>query len=227
MVVGHIIRSLGFYQKSFISRNLRLWRHLVYWLWPKDIFKNTLRSEGLIEWVVHLVFYVIDFFAIPEIYECIMIAFKWNTRALYKVEVAEARKIFGDAIRYVFVKVDQKAHLGPRQGNFAYVSFNTINVYGNMSLKLLIHELVHVWQYQRFGSVYAYHAMKAQKSTEGYDYGGIESLFADMTKGKRFLDFNFEQQGDILADYYARCHCDETPVTIDETIYKYYAGQLV
>ncbi|HEY6477873.1 MAG TPA: hypothetical protein VI456_14955 [Polyangia bacterium] len=35
-----------------------------------------------------------------------------------------------------------------------------------------------------------------------YDYGGAAGLIAAARAGKQFKDFNTEQQGDILRDYY-------------------------
>jgi len=64
---------------------------------------------------------------------------------------------------------------------------------------LLIHEMTHIWQYTRGVSVVttAYHAIFST-----YDYGGAAGLVAAASAGKHFKDFNTEQQGDILRDYY-------------------------
>ena len=51
------------------------------------------------------------------------------------------------------------------------------------------------------GSVYIWQALRAQ-STEGYGYGGWEELVLDRENGKRFRDYNREQQGQIAQDYY-------------------------
>jgi hypothetical protein len=37
-----------------------------------------------------------------------------------------------------------------------------------------------------------------------YDYGGESALRQATAQGKRFVDFNTEQQADILKDYYRR-----------------------
>jgi hypothetical protein len=65
----------------------------------------------------------------------------------------------------------------------------------------LIHELTHAWQYQHGVGVmtklfWALHGAKA------YVYGGEEALVEATRQGKHFKDFNTEQQGDILRDYY-------------------------
>jgi len=63
----------------------------------------------------------------------------------------------------------------------------------------LIHEMTHFWQYTRGVSVVttAFHALFSS-----YDYGGAAGLIAAAKAGKQFKDFNTEQQGDILRDYY-------------------------
>lgn len=63
----------------------------------------------------------------------------------------------------------------------------------------LIHEMTHVWQYTRGVSVVTtvFHAIFST-----YNYGGAAGLITAAATGKQFKDFNTEQQGDILRDYY-------------------------
>jgi hypothetical protein len=75
----------------------------------------------------------------------------------------------------------------------------------------LIHELTHQWQYQQVGWRYLSEALSVQVrlGMGGYDYTGkhgrpLEALRAERDAGRRFLDFNREQQGDIARDYYVR-----------------------
>jgi len=65
---------------------------------------------------------------------------------------------------------------------------------------LLIHELMHVWQYERIGAMYIPLALRAQHTTVGYNYGGVSYLKHNGHKG--LWDFNLEQQADLVADYY-------------------------
>ncbi|HSO26533.1 MAG TPA: hypothetical protein VLS48_00570 [Anaerolineales bacterium] len=67
----------------------------------------------------------------------------------------------------------------------------------------LMHELTHVWQYQQTGVTYLFKAFSAQMRG-GYAYGGAEKLRAARAEGKDLWHFNFEQQGDIVRDYYHR-----------------------
>ena len=71
-----------------------------------------------------------------------------------------------------------------------------------MQNSTFIHELTHIWQFEKMGSVYIPRALRAQQSPLGYDYGGVSALKICREKGKSFLSFNFEQQGDIVSDYY-------------------------
>ena len=71
-----------------------------------------------------------------------------------------------------------------------------------MQNSILLHELTHIWQFQQMGAVYVPRAIKAQFSKMGYNYGGVSALKAYLGKGKSFLSFNLEQQGDIISDYY-------------------------
>jgi len=68
----------------------------------------------------------------------------------------------------------------------------------------LIHELTHAWQFQHTGLRYLTRALVLQvKQGKGiYGYGGADGLRKAVGAGKRWSDFNPEQQGDIARDYY-------------------------
>lgn len=134
-------------------------------------------------------------------YETLADWVKWNTRPLNEAERKLARSFFGENIRWELVRVDRLALLGSRQKRFAYVSLHTVNYWREISDSVLIHELVHVWQYEQLGAVYLVKAIRAQRSGEGYNYGGVEAL-----RGKAFLDFNLEQQAEIAMDYFRLKH---------------------
>lgn len=128
--------------------------------------------------------------------------FKPNTRALRDTELALARSVFGQQIAYERVRVDARAQLMCRRKGMAYVAFNVINAWGELSAPHFIHEMVHIWQYQRFGAVYIPRALYAQRTAMGYNYGGPLVLQNAADDGKSLLDFNYEQQADIVADYF-------------------------
>lgn len=71
-----------------------------------------------------------------------------------------------------------------------------------MTNSVLLHELVHVWQFQNMGIVYIPRALRAQYSSKGYNYGGLDALQMQIEQGKGLDSFNLEQQADIIADYF-------------------------
>jgi hypothetical protein len=67
--------------------------------------------------------------------------------------------------------------------------------------KLLVHELCHVWQTQNGVGA----TRKAFTAMFGsYTYGGAKALRKAWAAGKHFVDFGWEQQAEICADYWAR-----------------------
>jgi hypothetical protein len=70
----------------------------------------------------------------------------------------------------------------------------------------LVHELTHCWQFQHDGPRYLAEAIYAQirYGPAVYDYGGEAGLVQAALAGKRFSEFNREQQGDIARDFYVR-----------------------
>lgn len=155
-----------------------------------------------IYWWVEFSLLLLDCLGVSELYEGLFSLLKFNTRPLHNWEKQLARQLFGDHLNYDRIRVDEFAFIGPKQGAFCYVSFNIINSWGPISNSIFLHELTHVWQYQKLGIVYIPRALFAQASMEGYDYGGLESLQEAKSRGDGLLSFNLEQQADIVADYY-------------------------
>lgn len=69
-------------------------------------------------------------------------------------------------------------------------------------LHLMIHELTHVYQFERVGSVYMCQALRAQRSKEGYNFGGWPGLKEDAEEEKHYCDYNREQQASIAENFY-------------------------
>lgn len=153
-------------------------------------------------WWVDFVFLLLDLVGLANLYELIQEWCKPNTRGLQDWEKKLAQSVFGKSIQYHRIRIDEYALIGPRQYRICYVSANTINTWGGMENSLLIHELVHVWQYQHFGLAYIPRALRAQRSNAGYNYGGVAQLERYRMQGKTIFDFNFEQQADLVSDYY-------------------------
>lgn len=177
-------------------------KRLVYHFLNAFQFQYSYIYISITMWWSELLYLLLDLFAIPELYETFQEFFKYNTRKLSPLEIKMAKTIFGDSINYARVRIDEKAQIGCRHWHFLYVSFYTINAWGAFREDLLIHELAHVWQFQHFGGVYIPRAIKAMNSEEGYNYGGIQKLKAQLRLGKTIFDFNYEQQADIITDYF-------------------------
>ncbi len=112
------------------------------------------------------------------------------------------KNVFGNSINYSRVRIDEKAQIGCRHWHFLYVSFYTYKCLGKFDGALLIHELVHVWQFQHFGGYIFRGQSEPYIQKEGYDYGGVSELKRALKEGKAFFDFNYEQQADIVTDYF-------------------------
>jgi hypothetical protein len=170
----------------------RLFRLLTYLFHPFYHWKNggsMLRSFPIL---------LTDCFFILDIYETVCPFFKKNIRPLREREILKAQNIFGNNIDYRLVRIDERAKILTRSMGVIYVSGNTINSWGKMPDDVFIHELVHIWQYQKFGAGYISCALKAQGSPAGYNYAYTEGWYHKPS----ILNFNAEQQGDLVQDYY-------------------------
>jgi len=153
-----------------------------------------------------------DLVGTPEAFRILWHAVTHNSR-LSPSEIAYVTSVLGpNAIRYRDVRVAEGGILNlifRLNRERAFTTFHTINLPGEngagRSLEgLIVHELVHVLQHERLGSVYIGQCLRAQR-TEGYDYGGVEGLRTARDQGKRLRDFNREQQAQIAEDYYNYC----------------------
>lgn len=162
----------------------------------------------------------------PEWFQMIQHIANWKIRRLTPEEKALGQNIFSDTINFDLIKINSQSRWATKKFAIAYVSFNIINYKNKIRKETFIHELMHVWQYQNYGSIYIARAIKAQMSKEGYDYGGFENLYQGMLCGKRLLEFNFEQQADIIEDYYKLTQANDHASDMILSIYRYYALQL-
>lgn len=162
-------------------------------------------------WLYAFGCYLFDLFGGPEI-----VQFFWrlatDTRPLTQAEIEAAVAVLGPgAVRYQDVRLAQGGFLKRvfrlNQGR-AFATWHTINMpdAANIRLALLVHELTHTRQYERVGSVYIGQGLWVQRrfGRLAYDYGGPEGLNAAKAAGKRYKDYNREQQGQIAQDYCAR-----------------------
>lgn len=169
---------------------------------------------------IQMVLETADLFGAPEIF-----AFVWRgltrTSPLTGAEIAAASVVLGpSAVRYQDIRIAQGGVLRwvfARNGQRAFATFHTLNLpdkgrHQRDNIDIVVHEIVHVFQYERAGSRYFAEALFGQRE-EGYGYGGPDGLRLALQQGKRLRNFNREQQAQIAQDYYAliRTHGDLTP----------------
>jgi len=195
-------------------------------MWPLNLIRDTPRRVGRLvgvlaagppagknalgAWSHILAWSLFDLIGGPE-----MVQFFWrlvtDTRPLTGAELQSATAVLGsNAIRYGDVRIANGGLLRlafSMNKNRAFATWHTINLpqgrAGDMSL--LIHELTHTRQYERVGSVYIGQGLWLQSrlGRRAYDYGGSRGLQVDRAAGKRYCDYNREQQGQIAQDYCA------------------------
>jgi len=194
-------------------------------LWLHNIFRDTplrvgrlfgalvslssiTKYEGLVIWLHSVLAYSFDLVGGPEIIQW-AIRTLTVTRSLTDSELDAAERVLGRrAIRYRDIRI---AHGGIWQIIFklnhqrAFATWHTINLPGHRmnNLPLIVHELVHTYQFENVGTIYIGEGLWAQfrYGSSAYDYGGMRGLLADYATGKRYSDYNREQQGQIAQDY--------------------------
>jgi hypothetical protein len=122
-------------------------------------------------------------------------------RYLTDPEKAAAQSVFGSALKTEKVELSENPVLSI--GGYARTIYNTVyfpsdSLTGDY-MPWLIHELTHVWQYQRGAD---FPGMLWEAIVGKYDYGGEAGLREAWAHGQAFDEFTTEQQGDILSDYY-------------------------
>jgi hypothetical protein len=133
-----------------------------------------------------------------DVLEIINTFMRPHIRTLTDIEILRGHKMFEHTLDFSLVLIDKHSVPVQRGFAFAFVTFNTINCFRPIPADVFIHELTHVWQYQNFGAGYIAAALYAQKTPAGYNYA-----FADgWHLSEHLLDFNAEQQADLVQDAY-------------------------
>lgn len=194
------------------------------WLWEKA------KAGG--KWILKLVSRVFDVLGGPELVE-----FIWHivtkARPLTGKEIAAASSVLGpEAIRWGDVRVSQGGLLelvfALNEGR-AFVMFHTVNFPEGESIDVMVHELTHVYQYERVGGIYLGQAIHAQieRGAGAYNYGGPAGLVKKQKDGKHFRDFNREEQAEIAQDYYKYVILGKRKLSADERkAYEFFIGEL-
>jgi hypothetical protein len=179
-------------------RGLRAWE--LRW-WRSLGRSPAWKATGV--WLGYRAVELTELAGIGEAYETVADLVKFNTRALRPDELAAATLVFGHSIKLHRVRLDARAVCGPAFSKRPYTSFHTVNGWGPIRPEVLIHELTHVWQYERSGAIYMPQALHAQRWGAGYIYGGADGLTAARAAGLGLTGFNREQQASIVEDFAA------------------------
>lgn len=182
------------------------------------------RHPGI--WTLDLFFYLFDVLGLPEIISFAVLIMQPQSRRLNEEEKRMADSIFKDNLDNSKIWLRPVSHRLIRKFAEAYVLFNVIHYAGTLKDEIYMHELTHVYQYQRFGSMYIGRSLLAQKSEEGYDYGGAIGLYHAMISGKSFDQFNFEQQCEIIQDYCVLLKNSNHPKDLYFMSYQYYVDRI-
>lgn len=164
------------------------------------------------------IFKILDFLRVPPLLETVWHLLTGVSRLTEQEKNAAISVLGANSISYAKVRVAQGRILNivfKFNGKRAFTTFHTINLtksggHSRAHLDIVVHELIHVYQYERVGSVYIWQAIRAQQK-EGYQYGGWEKLITDRENGKHFRDYNREQQGQIAQDYYKKVIVPDLP----------------
>lgn len=203
----------------------RFLAHTTYFI-PGVKYALPHKPRGVLLAIAEWIIYFLDITGVSVFYETLIDLVFWKTRPLSHKELELAQKYFGDTIDYKLVRIHPNAKFTARKLAIAYVAFNTINHWHKISYDIFIHEMMHVWQYQHLGSVYTLKALHAQYLGNPYEYGGLEGLYHAMMSNKDLMDFNLEQQAEIMQDYCQQIECNElSPMA--QSVYVYYHRQVM
>ncbi len=227
-MIHRIIKNLIFYVRRYFhylpNRILRFLTGVVNLKFLPT--SNKIASNNPLVFLGDILFLTFDIFGIAEIHEFIKSIFS-RTRPLTQKERILAQEIFSDIIDLDQVRINDSMGKFYQKYCIAYVSFNTINYCETLTPETFIHEMTHVYQFQIFGSLYLFRALLAQAKSNTYDYGGIEQLHKVMIDQGHIFEFDFEQQAEIIEDFYKKRQFYQDQNHFVNSIYLYFYHQLL
>lgn len=132
-----------------------------------------------------------------------------GARKLHSEERRLAATIFKGSLDYDRVRINENRIFGTRKGKIVYASIRSVNSYYPLDRRTLIHELVHIWQYQKFGVSYIVRSLAAQLSPGAYAYGK-EAFFRDWLLGRAEMkELNYEQQASAVEEFYSQLYLNQ------------------
>lgn len=139
-----------------------------------------------------------------------------------------ARYVFGDYLNYRNIQVVKRNFQGNNaitpfgnitfpsnyyKSDFVGDSFRSVPILDVSDAKWFLHELVHVWQHYVGMRVIVLAITSRLKPGYVYNY--------TLEPGTDLLDYNVEQQGDIISDYYAAEVLKWAGETISQPVHLY------
>jgi len=200
----NVIQLVKKWSLEEMRRVLRLLNHC-FFPWRDPYLSYKLKNGNyflfLFHFLVEIPLLLFDCLGMPEWFAIMQSILKKNARDLHDHELKLANEIFQYGIDFSSVKIDESSRVGTHGGKYAFVTFNYINCIGHMTLPVVIHELVHVVQFQQDGSRYAIRNLIAHLTTPTYDYGGLEKIIEIVNIPERLHALNYEQRADVFSDY--------------------------
>ena len=180
---------------------LRFDRRLIHLVKLWDI-KNIIHIYGwwsLICWPVELLMGFGHLFGMSHLMQ---FYFGFHARSLTQDEVDFAKSIYGNRINYSILKINTRSKFS-KHFHTVFVTGHVINYHSiHISQALMVHELMHVYQYEQVGIVYIPRCLFAQASIQGYDFGKLED-HQDILIGSRAIKkLNYEQQAEFVETMY-------------------------
>jgi len=157
-------------------------------------------KNKILRWLAAIFLLFIDITPLALLLETCMDILKVHTRPLKLHEKEIAISVFGKNIPLHLCGVDPASIPARKKITVAFTTLHTVNFDQSISDATFIHELVHIWQYRKYGSLYISESIWAQRWGGGYNYGGYEKLKLNLPLG--LAAFNFEQQAEIVEDFY-------------------------
>lgn len=219
-----------------------LWSTLIgLWGFVQALFRT--KPEGWSAWarqwggrlvfIGHQLFcYLFDLLGGPELAQFLM-HLVMPTTPLTVTEMNAAAIVLGfTALRYGEVRVAEGGLLRLifrlNKGR-AFALWHTIHLpeRGRADLSLLVHEITHIFQYEKIGSIYIGEALYAQWTLGrgAYYYGGASGLKQAYQSAKSYKAYTREQQAQIAQDYYQLITQSTQPAD-QATVYEPYIQDL-
>lgn len=189
---------LGFWK----NLPVRIKRVLLHFM-PGSMIQSDINRKGVWWlWPIELILLICDLIGMPDFIMQLRLITGPGLRLLNDQEKKIITEFYGELSFIHNIWMNSSDLFYFRRFAHAYVIHDSINFYESITDSILIHEIMHVIQYHLVGSVYITRALEAQQSTDGYHYGGPEVLYHNMLSGKSIWQYNYEQQAQILQDFY-------------------------